>query len=119
MQKQLEDIIGKMSEELGVPYDVCADAYMSQWHFILQKINSFSIKDMTPEEFEAHKHNFNIPSIGKFCITRKKYDAIKRKTEYYKTHIQNVQNQKDTPDVQHGDNHDERIQGGGEELGSD
>lgn len=96
-----------MSEELGVPYEVCMQAYMSQWHFILEKLNSLNLKDMTVEEFRKAKKNFNLPSIGKLCVTEKKFLGIKKQYEYYKTHIENVQNQKDSSDVQHGDNHDE------------
>ena len=103
MQKQLEPIINKMSEELGVPYEVCVQAYMSQWHFILEKINSLDIKGMTIEEFRQTKKNFNIPSIGKLCITEKRFNSVNKQYEYLrKRRNQNVQNQEDTPDVQPG-----------------
>lgn len=108
MQKQLEPIIEKMSKELDVPYDVCVQAYMSQWHFISEKINSMTIKDMTLEEFQKTKRNFNIPSIGKLCITEKKFQNIQRKFEYLRQkRNKNVQNQEDSSHVQHGDNNDE------------
>lgn len=97
-----------MSEELGVPYEVCKDAYMSQWHFILEKLGTFNMKSMTLEEFQQTKRNFNLPSIGKFCVSERKflstlkvYDYIKKRREelrQVKTN-QDVQNQEDTSNV--------------------
>ena len=98
-----------MSQTLGVPYKVCADAYMSQWRFIFDKIQSFEIKHMTPEEFEATRTNFNIPSLGKFGVTKTRYENVVRKFEYYRTHIKNVQNHENPSDVQRRDNDDEQI----------
>lgn len=102
-----------MSKELGVPYDVCADAYMSQWHFIHKKLNEFSLKEMTLEQFKQTKHNFNLTSIGKLYVTEDMFKKIFARYQIInQKKTQNVQNQEDTPDVQHGDNHDGRISGG-------
>lgn len=110
MQKQLEPIINEMSKELGVPYDVCVQAYMSQWHFILEKINELKIKEMTLDEFRQAKKNFNLPSIGKLCITEKRFIAVNKQYEYLrKRRNQDVQNQEDTPDVQSGCDDEEQI----------
>lgn len=110
MQKQLEPIINKMSKELGVPYDICVQAYMSQWHFILEKINALDIKGMTIEEFRAAKKNFNLPSIGKLCITEKRFIAVNKQYEYLrKRRNQNVQNQEGAPNVQSGGDNEEQV----------
>lgn len=107
MQKQLEPIIRKMSEDLGVPYDVCVQAYMSQWHFILETLGSIDMKSMTVEELKHTKRNFNIPSIGKLCVTEKRFNGVKKRYEIIKQkRLEHVQNQEDTSHVQHGDNND-------------
>lgn len=110
MQKQLEPIISKVAEELGVPYEVCKDAYMSQWHFILEKLGTYNLREMSIEEFRQTKRNFNLPSIGKFCVTERKFLSTKKAYEYINNkRNQHVQNKEDTSDVQYGDNHDERV----------
>lgn len=110
MQKHLEPIIDELSKELGIPYQVCADAYMSQWQFIYEKLNSFEIKDMSPEEFSALKRNFNLTSIGKLCVTERRFQGVKKKYEILREkREQNVQDKEDSSDVQYGDNHDEPV----------
>ena len=108
MQKQLEPIIEQMSKELGVPYDVCVDAYMSQWKFIKEKLRTFELKGMSIEQFRETKKNFNLPSIGKLCVTEKKFKGTLKAFEYIKKRReQNVQDKEDSSHVQHGDNNDE------------
>lgn len=97
-----------MSKELGVPYDVCVDAYMSQWHFIHEKLKEIPLKEMTLEQFRDTKHNFNLTSIGKLYVTEDMFNKILARYEVInKKKIQNVQDQEDTPDVQHGGDNDE------------
>ena len=110
MQKQLEPIIRKMSEELGVPFDICVQAYMSQWHFILEKVNSIDLRNMSVEEFRRTKKNFNIPSIGKLCVTEKKFEGTLKKYEVIKQRLhKDVQDKEDTPDVQRGTDDNESV----------
>ena len=110
MQKQLEPIIRKMSEELGVPFDVCVQAYMSQWHFILEKVNSMEMKEMTLEELTQTKRNFNLPSIGKLCVTERRFLNVQKKLEIIRQKRQeNVQNQEGQADVQSGGDDNEQV----------
>lgn len=109
MQKYLEPILNKMSKELGIPYKVCVDAYMAQWDFIQEKVKTFDFRNMTPEEFDSLRVNFNLPSIGKLCVTRERFDNLHRQLEYYRTHIKNVQNHENPSDVQRRDNDDEQV----------
>ena len=92
-QNLLEPIISKLSEELGIPYNVCWQAYMSQWHFIHEKMKELHLKEMTMEEFKATKHNFNLTSIGKLYVTDRMFEKIQ---ERYR--IINAKKQQDVQD---------------------
>lgn len=80
------DIIGKVSKELDIPVEVVDAAYKSYWKFIKQTIQSLPLKDdIDEEEFAKLRTNFNIPSLGKLCVTwdrligcKKKFEMIKR-----------------------------------------
>ena len=86
-----------MSKELGVPYEVCYQAYMSQWHFIHEKLKEIPMKTMTMEEFRATKHNFNLTSIGKLYVTERMFEKILARYEIInrKKQEQNVQDKED------------------------
>lgn len=80
------DIIGKVSQEMGIPPEVVSTAYKSYWEFIKQTIQSLPLKDdISEEEFAKLRTNFNVPSLGKLCVTwdrligcKKKFEMIKR-----------------------------------------
>lgn len=108
IQKLLEPIINEMSKELGVPYEVCWQAYMSQWHYIHDKLKTLNLKGMTMEEFQRTKHNFNLPSIGKLYVTDKMFEKIQERYKIINAKKQhNVQDKEDLPNVQQGNHDDE------------
>lgn len=69
---------------------------MSYWKFIRQTIQELPLKeDLTKDEFNKYRTNFNIPSIGKLSCTYDRYKAIKDKFNYIKK-LRNGSNNKES-----------------------
>ena len=81
MQPYLENIINDVSKKLDIPYDVCCRIYMSMWHFIEDKVKEHHYKDMTLEEFTQIRPNFNLPSLGKLCVTQDRFKGVMKSFE--------------------------------------
>lgn len=95
----LEDIIKEVSKELSLPEDVVTKAYMSFWEFIRNSIQELPLKeDLTEEEFNKLKVNYNIPSIGKLYLTYPRYRALKDRSKYFKS-LQNDYNNKENQTI--------------------
>ena len=83
------DIVGKVSEELGLPKEVVDKTYKAYWLFIKHHIQSLPLKEnLNEEDFAKLKTNFNIPSLGKLCVTwdrlvgcKKRFEIIKKLRE--------------------------------------
>lgn len=80
-----QEILKKVSEELGLPLEVVKGAYESYWSFIRQTIIALPLKeDLSEEDFNRLKTNFNIPSIGKMSVTWERYLGKKKQWEMIK-----------------------------------
>ena len=85
------DIIGKVSQEMGLPPEVVDTAYKSYWKFIKQTIQSLPLKDdISEEEFAKLRTNFNIPSLGKLYVTWNRLIGCKKRFEIIKKLGKNV-----------------------------
>lgn len=74
-----------ISRELDLPLDVVKTAYESHWRFIRETIKSLPLKeDLSEEEFNKLRTNFNIPSIGKLTCTYDRYKGIKKQYKMFK-----------------------------------
>lgn len=72
------EIIRHVSSKTGIPEKVVKVAYESYWKFIRTKITELPLKDnLSEEEFNKLRTNFNIPSIGKLACTYSRYKALK------------------------------------------
>ena len=79
------DIIGKVSQEMDIPLEVIDTAYKSYWKFIKQTIQSLPLKDdISEEEFAKLRTNFNIPSLGKLCVTWDRLMGCKKRLKFIK-----------------------------------
>lgn len=79
------NILNKVSDELGLPFEVVKTTYESYWKFIRETIQALPLKeDLSEEEFSKLRTNFNIPSIGKLSCTYKRYIGLKKQYERYK-----------------------------------
>ena len=80
------DIVGKVSRELNLPKEVVDKTYKAYWLFIKNHIQSLPLKEnLNEEDFAKLRTNFNIPSLGKLCVTwdrligcRKRFNLIKQ-----------------------------------------
>lgn len=76
----LEDIYAKVSEELNIPVEDVKAIYNSFWSFIRETIKQLPLKeDLTDEEFNKLRTNFNIPSVGKLGCSLDRYKKIKKR----------------------------------------
>ena len=80
--KLFQDIIEKVSTSHNLPKEVVLVAYRSYWEFIKQTIQELNFKDITEEEFNTMRTNFNIPSIGKLYVTWDKLINVQKRREY-------------------------------------
>lgn len=81
-----QEILKRVSEELNLPLEVVKEAYESYWLFIRQSITDLPLKeDLSEEDFNKLKSNFNIPSIGKMSVTWERYLGKKKQWEVIKS----------------------------------
>ena len=86
------EIVIQASKELNLPAEIVDQIYKSFWKYIKVTIQIPNLKeDISQEEFEKLRLNFNIPSLGKLNCTYSRIQGIK---ERYK-HIKNIINQDD------------------------
>ena len=79
------DIIGKVSEEMNLPKGVVDKTYKAFWLFINQSIKSLPLKEnLSEEDFDKLRTNFNIPSLGKLSCTYKRMIGMKKRFEIIK-----------------------------------
>ena len=76
----MKSIIEKLSKELNLPESVIIKTYKNWWKFIKLSIEDLPLKeDLTEEEFNKLRPNFNIPGLGKLGVTYNNYKRIKEK----------------------------------------
>ena len=86
------DLVTQLSKELNLPPRVVDKVYKSYWKFIRDSIQGLPLKeDISEEEFQKLRTNFNIPSLGKLSCT---YDRVKGVKERYK-YIRNLREKND------------------------
>lgn len=84
MKTLLNDIYSKVAKQFSLNEEDVRIAYISYWKFIKETIEGLPLKeDITEEELNRLKVNFNIPSIGKlYCNKDTVAGAVKH--ELYK-----------------------------------
>tara|TARA_R110002050_G_scaffold58647_1_gene131490 strand:+ start:8090 stop:8359 length:270 start_codon:yes stop_codon:yes gene_type:complete len=78
--------IEKISAEMSIPKEVVVKAIESQYEFIRKKTKELHFDpNLTREEFDAMKTNFNIPCIGKlyasFYMYRKMNENARKRNK--------------------------------------
>lgn len=74
-----------LSQELNIPEEVVDAAYKSFFEFIRETIISLPLKDdLSEEDFNRLRTNFNIPSLGKLHCTYERYKGMKERVNYLK-----------------------------------
>lgn len=78
--KELNDILQEVSKELDIPVEVINEAYLASWRFMRSKISELPLReDLTEEQFAALRTNFNVPFLGKLCVTNKRYLGVRKR----------------------------------------
>lgn len=78
-----QEIISKVSEELGIEETIVKSTYDEFWHFIRESIKELPLKDdISEEQFNTLNTNFNIPSLGKLNCTYDRLVRVKKRYEY-------------------------------------
>ena len=77
------EAIKQVSIELGLPPQVVKEAYESFWTFIRNNIKALPLKeDLSKEEFDKLRANFNVPSLGKLSCTYDRFIGIRKRLKY-------------------------------------
>ena len=80
-----QDAITHVANKLELPVEVVKEAYESYWKYIRCTISELPLKDdLSEEEFNKLRTNFNVPSLGKLAVTWDRYKAIKDRYKYVK-----------------------------------
>ena len=83
------DILERLSREMSLPKEVVDAAYKSFYTFIRETITGLPLKeDLTEEEFNKLKTNFNLPALGKLHCTYDRYLGMKEQKKF----IENLRN---------------------------
>lgn len=87
-----QEVLNRVADKLNIPVEVVKEAYESYWEYIRNTISELPLKeDLSEEEFNKLRTNFNVPSIGKLACPYDRYKAIK---DRYK-HIKKLRDAKD------------------------
>lgn len=87
-----QEVLNQVANKLNIPVEVVKEAYESYWEYIRNTISKLPLKeDLSEEEFNKLRTNFNVPSIGKLACPYDRYKAIK---DRYK-HIKKLRDAKD------------------------
>ena len=80
-----KDIVNKVSGDNNISPDIVDKTYKAYWKFIRDSIQELPLKnELSEEEFQSLKPNFNIPSLGKLICTYKRYSRVKEKFKHIK-----------------------------------
>lgn len=76
---EYEEIISKVSGELGISKTRVDKIYKSYWRAVREHITSLPLKEnLTDEEFLKLQPNVNIPSLGKLYVTLDRYTRLNK-----------------------------------------
>ncbi len=98
-------VFNQIAKELNIPVKEVARAYNSYWQFIKETIRALPLEeDLTKEEFDKLRTNFNLPSLGNFYCTYEgmMYKKQKNKELREKKYAKSEENQTDVYRI--GDN---------------
>ena len=80
-----KEALDQVANKLNIPVEIVKEAYESYWRYIRNTISELPLKeDLSEEEFNTLRTNFNIPSIGKLTCSYDRYKAIKDRYKHIK-----------------------------------
>ena len=79
----LQQLYKQVAEKMNIPVEVVEFAYKSYWKFIRKTIQELPLKeDLSEEEFNKLRTNFNIVSLGKLSCNYDRYKRVKLREKY-------------------------------------
>lgn len=77
---QYSDILENVARELNLPRKVVDKTYKAFWQFIRNTIQELPFnKELTEQEFNELRTNFNIPSLGKLSCDYDRYINVRNR----------------------------------------
>ena len=77
--------VSEISKELNLPPKVVDRVFKAYWRFIRETIQKLPLKDdLSEEQFQQLRTNFNIPSLGKLSCTYDRASKVKKRYKYIK-----------------------------------
>lgn len=75
----IQEEIKRISRELTLPEKCVENVYRAYWVFIKEAISQLPLKDnLTEDEFNKLRTNFNIPNLGKLSCTYKRWLGVQK-----------------------------------------
>jgi hypothetical protein len=84
MNSILNSAIEQASRNLSTDRKLVEAVYKSYWRFIKEHVSSYTLKEISQEEFDETVTNFNIPYLGKLYVKSDKLEKYNNQLNYYK-----------------------------------
>jgi protein involved in polysaccharide export with SLBB domain len=72
-------VIKTIARKYNLSYNDTLNVYRAQFGLIFEVNAAMNFEDMTIEEVIAAKKDFNLPAIGKLCVSIKSVETLKNK----------------------------------------
>lgn len=83
---EYKDIYKSVAQEMNLSPEVVKEAYRLYWRFIRNTIEALPLRsNLSEEEFNSLRTNFNIPSLGKLTCTFDRYKGVSKRLEYIRS----------------------------------
>lgn len=74
------EVTQAVSEQLGISEETIVKCYRNYWAYVKKVLEKMTLKQhLTEEEFNNIRTSVNIPEIGKFGCTYKRYKQIRER----------------------------------------
>ena len=92
----MKEALQRIARELGLPLEDLISYYKAYWKYIRTTIEGFNLKsDLTQEEYDKLRVNFNIPFLGKIACP---YNRQVKLRQSYKDRINGTDTKRNNTD---------------------
>ena len=92
----MKEALQRIAMELGLPLEDLISYYKAYWKYIRTTIEGFNLKsDLTQEEYDKLRVNFNIPFLGKLACP---YSRQVKLRQSYKDRINGTDTKRNNTD---------------------
>jgi len=75
--------VNELAKELNIPFEQVYEIWESQFNFIKEKNKKINLKDISNEDFDNYKLNYNLKYIGILNVNKEFHNKIIKKYEKY------------------------------------